>query len=150
MGHETTFAEDTADVERLHATLSELSQMVGRRLREQGFFARTVHLKLRTSDFHTVTRAETLSEATHLDSELYDTARRLFDAAWRRKEGGGRQAVRLLGVQATGLERSPGQLHLLEQEHRRKWEQALAAADRLRDRYGFQTVQLGGDRKSVV
>ncbi len=139
ISHETTYAEDTADAAVLHATLSELCQMVALRLREQGLFARTLQLKLRTSDFHTITRAETLAEPTHLDGDCYAVIRRLFDAAW--KKG---RTVRLLGVHAGGLEHVPGQLDLLAGEKRQKWEQALAATDRLRERFGFSAVQLGG------
>jgi DNA polymerase-4 len=144
ISHETTFAEDTRDEALLHATLSELSQMVARRLRDSGVFTRTVQLKLRTSDFHTITRATTLGQPTNLDSELYAEIKSLFDNAWTRLAPARRKAVRLVGVHAGGLESSPGQLHLLEQDRRQKWDRAMAAADRLRDRFGFSSVQLGG------
>lgn len=139
ISHEHTFNEDTADGDQIYATLSELSQMVARRLREQGFFARTIGLKLRTSDFRTLTRDHTLAEPTHLDVTLAAEVRRLFDKAWNR-----RQKIRLLGVKASGLEHGAGQLNLLDDPRRQKWEQALAAADRVRDRFGFSSVQLGG------
>lgn len=138
IGHETTFAQDTADAQQLQATLSELCQMVGHRLRENHYFARTVTLKLRYSDFRTLTRARTLPEATDLDGELFRTVADLFQAAWNR------DPVRLLGVQASGLERSPGQMSLLDTERRRKWQQALEAADRVRGRFGFDSIQLAG------
>ena len=67
ISHETTFDTDTAEVEEIERTLSYLSQLVGRRLRDHGFFARTVGLKLRYADFRTLTRDVTLSEPTHLD-----------------------------------------------------------------------------------
>lgn len=137
IGHETTFGEDTADTELLQATLSELSQMVGHRLREHHLFARTVTLKLRYSDFRTLTRARTLAEATDLDGDLFRTVLELFRAAWNGKP------VRLLGVQASGLERRQGQMNLLDADRRRKWQQALEAADRVRGRFGFDAVQLG-------
>ena len=136
IGHETTFSEDTADRERLLATLSELSQMVGHRLRENHFFTRTVTLKLCYSDFRTLTRARTLPDATDLDGELFRTTSELFRAAWNGRP------VRLLGVQASGLDHCPGQMSLLDADRRRKWEQALEAADRVRDRFGFDAVQL--------
>ncbi len=139
VSHELTFSEDTAQKETLLATLSELSQMVAARLREQGLFARTIGLKLRTSDFRTVTRDHTLREPTHLDGALYSEVRRLFERTWNP-----RQKIRLLGVRASGLELGPGQMSLLEQSSTSKWEQALAATDRLRGRFGFSSVQLGG------
>ncbi len=138
LSHETTFDQDTADRQQLAATLSELSQMVGRRLREHGFFARTITVKLRYADFHTLTRAHTLPEATDLDGEICHAAWDLFGATWNGSP------VRLLGVRASGLERKQGQMSLLEAERQRKWQKALEAADRVRDRFGFEAVQLGG------
>ncbi len=129
---------DTADREQLRATLSELSEMVAHRLRRNGLFARTVGLKLRYSDFRTLTRARTLPEAADLDLELQRTVLELFDAAWNGRP------VRLLGVQASGLTPREGQLNLLETASRQKWQQALEAADRVRERFGFGAVHLGG------
>ncbi len=52
ISHEHTYNEDTADPNQLEATLMRLSEMVGRRLREANFYARTIQLKLRYCDFH--------------------------------------------------------------------------------------------------
>jgi DNA polymerase-4 len=138
ISHEHTFGEDTADPALLDATLARLSEMVARRLREQGLFARTVQLKLRYQDFSTITRARTLDHATQLDTDLLEEARRLFRNNW--KAG---RPVRLLGVQASSLDAAPGQMSLLEDDKTRRWSKALAAADRLRDRFGESAVSLG-------
>ncbi len=138
ISHEHTFERDTADQELLESTLVRLASMVGRRLREHGLFARTVQLKLRYHDFVTITRARTLPQATQLDGVLADEARRLFRANW--KTGA---LVRLLGVQATGLESAAGQLDLLAESEKERWRRALAAADQIRDRYGESALWLG-------
>ncbi len=138
ISHEHTFDVDTADPAVLDATLARLAEMVGRRLREHSLFARTVQLKLRYQDFHTITRAHTLKRATELDTELLGEARRLLRKNW--KAG---RPVRLLGVQVSSLEAAPRQLSLLEDDRSRRWSKALAAADRLRDRYGEAAVSLG-------
>ncbi len=138
ISHEHTFDRDTSDAGLLDATLARLSTMVARRLREQDLFARTVQLKLRYRDFSTITRARTLDHRTQLDGELLAEARRLFRANWKRGE-----PVRLLGVQASGLESHEGQLSLLDAEKSDRWRKALSAADRLRDRYGEAAVSLG-------
>ena len=78
ISHETTFNEDTADLETLESTLLRLSEMVGRRLREHQLYARTVQLKLRYSDFSTITRAHSLDHATQLDTEIFREVRALF------------------------------------------------------------------------
>jgi DNA polymerase-4 len=138
ISHEHTFDLDTADAELLEATLARLAEMVGRRLREHGLFARTVQLKLRYKDFTTLTRARTLDHATELDTELLEEARRLFRANWKRGA-----KVRLLGVQAASLERQAGQMSLLEEEKSARWRKALSTVDRLRDKFGESAVGLG-------
>jgi DNA polymerase-4 len=138
ISHEHTFDVDTADAEVLEATLARLSVMVGRRLREHGLFSRTVQLKLRYKDFTTLTRALTLDHGTQLDIELLDTARLLFRDNWKRGS-----PVRLLGVHAGSLEQAEGQMNLLESDKNDRWRKALAAADRLRDRFGESAVSLG-------
>ena len=52
ISHEHTYNEDTADVGQLESTLMRLSEMVGRRLRESNFYARTVQLKAALQRFH--------------------------------------------------------------------------------------------------
>lgn len=138
ISHEHTFDVDTADPAVLDAALARLAEMVGRRLRAHGLLARTVQLKLRYEDFSTITRAHTLARATELDVDVLGEARRLLRKNW--KVG---RPVRLLGVQVSALEAAPRQLSLLEDDRDRRWSKALAAADRLRDRYGAAAVSLG-------
>jgi len=137
ISHEHTFLEDTADVAQLESTLARLSEMVGRRLREHGLHARTVQLKLRYSDFSTITRAHSIARATQLDTELFEEIRHLFRRNWRPGA-----AVRLLGVHASGWSEGEEQLDLLGEEKHERWKQAMAAADRLRDRFGESAVGL--------
>lgn len=137
ISHEHTFSEDTAADDVLEATLARLAEMVGRRLREQGLYARTVQLKLRYTDFSTITRAHSLDHATQLDTEIYAQARALLRA--NRKAGA---AIRLLGVHASGFENGEGQLNLLEEPNTARWRKALSAVDQIRDRFGDDSVSL--------
>src|SRR5271170_6460856 len=137
ISHETTFNEDTADIERLESTLLRLSEMVCRRLREHSLYARTVQLKLRYSDFTTITRAHSLDHATQLDTEIFHQARELF-----RTNRKARSKIRLLGVHAGGLESEEGQLNLLEEDSTQRWRKALTAIDRIRDKFGEDSVAL--------
>ena len=82
ISHEHTFGVDSDDAEVLESMLARLSEMVGRRLREHGLFAKTVQLKLRYSDFSTYTRAHTIDHGTQLDIELLEEVRGLFRRAW--------------------------------------------------------------------
>ena len=142
ISHEHTYNQDTSNVEQIEATLMRLSEMVARRLREQQFHARTLQLKLRYKDFTTITRARTLETPTQFDHEIFRHVRNLFHRNWR----SGTQ-VRLLGVQASSLEEGSLQGDLLAGASQNKWEQALSAIDRLRDRYGESSVTLGTGMK---
>jgi DNA polymerase IV len=149
VSHEHTFNEDTGDGAVLEATLARLSEMVGRRLREAGLKARTVQLKLRYSDFSTITRAHSMERPTQIDTEIFDQARTLFHRNWK---AGAR--VRLLGVHASSFEDTNEQMDLLDGGKHERWQQALEAADRLRDKYGNSAVSLaaglkGGFRERV-
>jgi len=137
ISHEHTYNEDTADMTQLEGTLMRLSEMVGRRLREAQLHARTIQLKLRYKDFTTITRAHTLAAPTQLDGEIFEQVRTLFSKNWK----AGAQ-VRLLGVQASSLEGQTEQLNLLEGGQQKRWKDVLAAADRLRDRFGESSVTL--------
>jgi DNA polymerase-4 len=137
ISHEHTFDQDTADMERLEATLVRLSEMVARRLREHLLFARTIQLKLRYSDFSTFTRAKSLDHATQIDTEILTAIHDLFHENLDRS-----LKVRLLGVHASGLEHATGQMRLLDQQLSERWTSALSAVDRLRDRYGESAVEL--------
>ena len=52
--------------------------MVARRLREHDLHARTIQLKLRYSDFSTITRAHSFDHGTQLDTEIFQQVRALF------------------------------------------------------------------------
>jgi DNA polymerase-4 len=136
ISHEHTFGHDTEDAAVLEATLARLTEMVGRRLREHALYARTVAIKLRYGDFSTFTRARTLAHGTCVDAELLVEVRVLFRRNWNGKR------VRLLGVAVSSLAPAPGQLGLLQADQRRRWEQALAAVDRVRDKFGESSVSL--------
>jgi len=142
ISHEHTYNQDTADVTQIEATLMRLSEMVARRLREQRVHARTLQLKLRYKDFTTITRARTVDVPTQLDNEIYFEIRKLFHANWRK----GTQ-VRLLGVQASSFSSESAQGDLLSGSLRGKWEQALSAMDRVRDKFGESSVTLGTGMK---
>jgi DNA polymerase-4 len=116
--------------------------MVCRRLREQQMPARTLQLKLRTSDFHTVTRARTVPQPTTVDSEVFSVIRSLFRENWKG------EAVRLLGVHASHFDEESEQMSLSGAGPHDKWNNALSAADRLRDKFGENAVSLAAGMKA--
>jgi len=145
ISHEHTFNEDTANQAQLESTLMRLSEMVARRLREHTFHARTIQLKLRYKDFTTITRARSLLAPTQLDSEIFNQIRTLFRTNW--KQGA---EIRLLGVHVSSFEEAPdGQMNLLDDGRHQRWQQAMAAADKLRDKFGESSVGLAGGMKGA-
>jgi DNA polymerase-4 len=142
ISHEHTYNEDTANLEQMESTLMRLSEMVGRRLREANLHARTLQLKLRYTDFATITRAHSLPAPTQLDIEIFEQIRVLFLKNWRK----GAQ-VRLLGVHASGFETEGAQGDLLDGNRRERWQKALSVADRLRDKFGEGSVSLATGMK---
>jgi DNA polymerase-4 len=139
ISHEHTYSVDTCDGEVLDSTLIKLSEMVARRLREHGLHARTVQIKLRNQAFETVTRARSLPQPTQLDIEISRQARELFHENWQPGT-----KVRLLGVHVSGFTHEAGQMNLLESARDARWRDAMAAADKLRDRFGDGAVGLAG------
>jgi DNA polymerase-4 len=137
ISHETTFDTDINDLDEVERTLSYLAQLVGRRLRDHGLFARTVGLKLRFAPFRTLTRDITLDEPTDLDSVIFASVLRLFENAWN-----GKQKIRLVGVRSANLERATFQRSLIDAAQHEKFDKVLKAADKVREKFGFEAVQL--------
>lgn len=71
---ETTFAQDTDDRPTLRAALKELAIDVAETLKSHGVAALTVQVKVRYSDFTTLTRQIRLTEPMHQAEEIYRTA----------------------------------------------------------------------------
>ncbi len=140
MGAETTFAEDIAEARALKKVLLELSERVAFRLREAGLKAKTVTLKARFADFHTLTRDITLDEVTSASDEIYKQV--VWLLVNRVKPG--KRKLRLLGVTASHLsEGAAEQLLLFQEEEKAKRERLDKALDRIRDKLGPQVVRRG-------
>jgi DNA polymerase-4 len=129
VGHEETFERDLDDTDEILRELLHLSGRVAARLREDGYRARTVTLKVRLANFTTLTRARTLPDATDVGADLYHVVGELYRAL----PGGGRR-VRLLGVQGSGLQQAGAeQLALVRGE---RWRDVERTLDRIEDRFG--------------
>ncbi|MHB8797406.1 MAG: DNA polymerase IV [Thermoanaerobaculia bacterium] len=133
ISEERTYGEDLTRATDIDKALLARADGVARELRRQGFVARTVHLKVRTGDFETVTRAKTLSDPTDLAEVVLDAARELFRERIVLKGRG----VRLLGVGVSALEPAgAGQAALFSDERREKLRNLAKAADEIREKFG--------------
>ena len=127
---EVTFAKDVADEAELKLTLRRLSDGVGRQARKAGLAGSTIKLKLRWSDFTTLSRQLTLESPTDLDGEIYRAATQLFDQVWNTG-----RPVRLIGVGLGGFGAPNKQMGLWHEHSSEKHAEELQTAlDRLRDR----------------
>lgn len=138
VSRETTLAHDATEADYLDSLLVRFVGLIAAQLRDEGLVARTVVLKLRHGDFHTVTRRRTLPHPTDLDRELLEPARALFGPAFadaRRR----RQGVRLIGVAATNLGAS-APADLFEPAERTRLRELTSAVDRVRERFGFDAM----------
>jgi DNA polymerase-4 len=133
ISHETTFAQDIADLEVLRIWLLQLTEQLSRRLRRHQLVGQTVHLKVRFADFHTITRARTLAEPTNITEEIWQAAAELLT----RRLPAQCQPVRLLGVGVSGLDNeSSRQGHLFDDQRREKQQKLDEVTDRIQDRFG--------------
>ena len=139
ISHNHTFGEDTSDVAEMETMLSHLSQKACKRLREAGLSARSLTLTIRYAGFETYTRSKTLTEPAQLDTDIFAVFLSLF-----RQHRDTKRKVRLLGVALSALSHGAQQLDLLESDRREKLEKLTKAADHLRDKFGFTSVQFGG------
>jgi DNA polymerase-4 len=144
LGREHTFDEDTCDPAQILATLSYLSEKVAGELRELGARAKTITLKLRYSDFKTITRSLTLGDPTDDECELFRVGKMLFERSYTR-----RVRIRLIGIGASNLS-SAGwpacagwQIDLLENARLVRRARLFASVDALRRRYGFRCILHG-------
>ena len=137
VSNEITFVVDKGKEEELSATLRDLSEKVGKRLRKKHLCGRTIKIKIRWQNFETHNRQITLSQPTNQDSVIYHAAKQLFDDFW----SSGRK-VRLIGVGVSQLSDDFYQLELFDDAYGKEKE-LLRAIDELHERFGEKCIQKG-------
>ncbi len=137
ISQETTFNVDVRDEKTLEKTLREQSKDVARQLRKSDLAGKTVKLKLRWSDFTTITRQVTLPTPTDNEEEIGKAALKLLHAV--RKPN---QFVRLIGVGVSGIGAPVRQLSLWDAgtEKSRKLQEVV---DELQEKYGKDVIHKG-------
>jgi DNA polymerase-4 len=137
IGADETFAFDVDDPAYIHRELLKLSDRTAARVRAAGMVGRTISIRVRFSDFTTITRSRTLRDPTDVSREIYATARALFDGL-----GLQRARLRLVGVRMEGLmdsAQAPIQGLLDAPEH--GWRDADRAVDQASARFGAGAVR---------
>lgn len=135
ISQEVTFAQDTTDLSLLRHTLQELVAKVAYRLRRKGVCAQVIRIKVRWSDFTTLTRQVALATPTDVDSIIATEAETLLKKVLQPG-----RPVRLIGVGGSGLVVQAQQLSLWG-THTEKERKLLAAVDELNEKFGKGSVQ---------
>ena len=145
MGREETFARDIMSDAELERELLQLVDRVTSDLREEGYAARTVTVKLKDSDFTLRSAARTLDEAITTYHAMAPVAKELLKQLRKKR----RVAARLIGVSASHLVRGAveGQLALFADERAAretaKQRELAAALDSVREKFGRKAMRIG-------
>ena len=135
VSNEITFHEDLEEISDLLRVLRQLSEKVGSRLRKAELAGSVVQIKIRYSDFSTITRQAVMKECSNLDQDIAELAQELFIKHW----ASGRP-VRLLGVGVSNLEKPHRQLSLWDEEGNKR-EDLTKAVDSLREKFGKDIIK---------
>ena len=141
IGSETTLAQRLTDAAAMEQVLGGLVGDLAAKLRRQGGRARRITLKLRYSDFKTITRSRTLKAPTCFDVDIFKVARELL--ASNLTPG---RPVRLLGISTSGITTEGWQDSMFDYRERASMDELYKGIDRLRHKYGEDTVTLGAGK----
>jgi DNA polymerase-4 len=135
MGTETTFENDTIDVAMLHRTLARMVEQTAFELRQQHRLTGCVAVKLRYSDFNTVTR-QVVIPYTSADHVLLEAIKNLFTKLYDR-----RLLVRLIGIRLSHLIHGHYQIHLWNDTE--EMVNLYQAIDNIKNRFGEGILMRG-------
>lgn len=139
VGNSATTPRDLVSDEDVRMMLFLLSESVASRMRDLAAKCTVVEVSVRDVELRSFTRQRKLPTSTCSSAEIAQVAYDLFRANYRWEK-----PVRSVGVRGSGLvEACAGvQLSLYADDVKRdKWERIDAAVDRLRERYGYMSVQ---------
>ena len=141
---EETFDTDLTDRKQIHAELAQLADRMAVRLRNSGWLAGCVVVKIRRKDFKTYTRQTTLRPITNETKPLVTAAESLLDE-WLAEQP--RAAVRLLGIGARDLTLA-SQLDMFAEPASQKNQSLDATLDSIREKFGTTAVGRGSSLRS--
>ncbi len=139
ISNETTFFEDTSNLEILDGHLWRMALKVSDRAKAKDLAGRVVTLKLKKANHKIITRRVSLRDATQIADRIYRTARGLFDQV------GDQGPYRLLGCGLSDLcpaEQADISGDLLDPNATRR-SQAERATDEIRKRFGSDAIVKG-------
>ena len=135
LSHENTFHEDGNDINFLHKELVRLCEETAYDLREEKKLTGCVTVKIRYSDFETVSRQEVI-DYTALDDVLMAKVKSLFNKLYRKGN-----KVRLLGVRFSHLIPFTVQMNLFNQSIEKL--QLYKTIDKIKSQFGHDVISKG-------
>lgn len=135
---EATLPRNTIDRDVINSVILEHSSVVGRQLRNKGFYAQTISIKIKFDDFRSHTRSNTLSSSACETRKIYRTALGLMEGFPLSRP------IRLVGVTASNLTSYPKatQTSLFEnfQHKPSDWKKADRAMDKITAKFGRHAI----------
>ncbi|GAC1530038.1 MAG: DNA polymerase IV [Sediminibacterium sp.] len=128
IGTENTFETDTIDVHFLHRELVRMTEQIAFELRENNKLTGCITVKIRYSDFQTVTKQASIAY-TAADHTLLQKVKELFEKLYDR-----RLLVRLIGVRFSHL--VPGNYQIRLFEDTQEMVRLYQAIDSVKHQYG--------------
>jgi len=138
ISQQLTFARDTLDRNFLEANLHNLCQEVCQELRSQNKRAKCVAIRLRYSDFKTITRQVILKEASDVTQVIFAAAQQLLSKALAQQG----KPIRLIGIRISSLVGEGKQLPMFD-SGTEKPEHLDKAIDKIRSKYGSTAIKTG-------
>ncbi len=135
LGHETTFDQDTTDLQMMRDTLMRMTERLAFDLRKKQKLTACVTVKLRYANFDTHSLQKQIPYSA-LDHELSPVVLDLFNRLYQR-----RMLIRLVGVRFSHLVSGAHQLDLFDPSPRLI--ELYKAMDRIRLRFGSKAVRRG-------
>ena len=129
---ETTFAEDTIDVQNIRSILSGMVEQLCYQLRHEKWLTSTVSVRIRYANFDTETK-QCKVPYTSADHTLLKYVLELFKKVYTR-----RMRIRLVGVRFTGLVHGSHQMDLFEDTE--ELISLYQAMDKMKDRFGAKSL----------
>ena len=140
ISQEETFPEDVIDKDVLIITLHNQVEQVAQRLRAQNLQGKTIALKLRFSNFKTITRSYSLDAPTNITAILSEQGKELFNQ-WHNKSA---SKLRLLGFGVSGLsQEGSGQKLLFSEPENEKQKKLDQVYDKIKQKFGDDALKRG-------
>ena len=145
ISQETTFDRDISDYDSVESSALNLTEGVGYRLRQSELLGKTVQVKIRFDDFHTITRSKSLDQYTNTTNEIWSVVKSIVAQALKNKI----ISIRLIGVGVSNFGvNNQTQMSIFDSQDEnsgqsRKNNQLDILSDEIKKKYGKSSVKRG-------